>query len=66
MRQWLNSDKGVGEWWTPQNDYDRCPDQLATKAGFLTGLTQISWNPQTDKGCNSAQYRYGFHKQQLS
>lgn len=19
MRQWLNSDKGVGEWWTPQN-----------------------------------------------
>ena len=38
MRQWLNSDKGVGEWWTPQNDYDRCPDQLATKAGFLTGF----------------------------
>ena len=38
MRQWLNSDKGVGEWWTPQNDFDRCPDQLATKAGFLTGF----------------------------
>ena len=38
MRQWLNSDKGVGEWWTPQNDYDRCPDQLAAKAGFLTGF----------------------------
>ena len=40
MRQWLNSDKGVGEWWTPQNDYDRCPDQLATKAGFLTGFDE--------------------------
>ena len=38
MRQWLNSEKGVGEWWTPQNDYDRCPDQLAAKAGFLTGF----------------------------
>ena len=38
MRQWLNSEKGVGEWWTPQNDFDRCPDQLATKAGFLTGF----------------------------
>lgn len=38
MRQWLNSDKGVGEWWTPQNDFDRCPDELATKAGFLTGF----------------------------
>lgn len=40
LRQWLNSDKGVGEWWTPQNDYDRCPDQLATKAGFLTGFEE--------------------------
>ena len=38
MRQWLNSEKGGGEWWTPQTDVDRCPDQLATKAGFLTGF----------------------------
>ena len=38
MRQWLNSEKGVGEWWTPQNDFDRCPDQLTAKAGFLTGF----------------------------
>lgn len=38
MRQWLNSDKGAGEWWSPQNEFDRCPDQLATKAGFLTGF----------------------------
>jgi hypothetical protein len=39
-RQWMNSDKGVGEWWTPQNDFDRCPDQLLTKAGFLTGFDE--------------------------
>lgn len=38
MRQWLNSDKGVGQWWTPQNDYDRCPEELTRKAGFLTGF----------------------------
>jgi hypothetical protein len=36
----MNSDKGVGEWWTPQNDFDRCPDQLLTKAGFLTGFDE--------------------------
>lgn len=40
LRQWLNSDKGVGEWWTPQNNFDRVPDQLATKAGFLTGFDE--------------------------
>lgn len=40
IRQWLNSDKGVGEWWTPQGNYDRCPDQLAQKAGFLTGFNE--------------------------
>lgn len=38
MRQWLNSDKGAGQWWTPQNNYDRCPNDLASKAGFLTGF----------------------------
>ena len=38
LRQWYNSDKGVGEWWTPQNDFDRPPEQLALKAGFLTGV----------------------------
>lgn len=37
-RQWLNSDKAAGAWWTQQNDYDRAPDQLATKAGFLSGF----------------------------
>lgn len=40
MMQWLNSNKGVGEWWTPQNKYDRAPAELKTKAGFLTGLSE--------------------------
>lgn len=40
LRQWLNSDAAVGLWWTPQNNFDRCPDQLATKAGFLTGFDE--------------------------
>lgn len=40
MVQWLNSNKGAGEWWTPQNKYDRPPAELKTKAGFLTGLSE--------------------------
>ena len=40
LRQWLNSVAGVGLWWTPQNNFDRCPDQLVTKAGFLTGFDE--------------------------
>lgn len=38
IRQWLNSDKGVGKWWEAKNNYDIRPDQLFTKAGFLTGF----------------------------
>lgn len=40
IRQYLNSAAGVGEWWNPQNNYDRPPDQLAQKAGFLSGFNQ--------------------------
>lgn len=40
MRQWLNSDADINEWWTPQHDFDRAPDQLMTKAGFLSGLDE--------------------------
>lgn len=36
-RQWLNSDKGKGEWWTAQHDSDVAPNELATLPGFLTG-----------------------------
>ena len=37
-RQWLNSDRLKGKWWTKQDDWDIAPDQLATKDGFLCGL----------------------------
>lgn len=40
IRQWLNSDAPAGEWWTPQNVYDRPPQQLATLPGFMAGLPE--------------------------
>lgn len=40
IRQWLNSAAGVGEWWTPQNNFDRPPSQLASKPGFLSGFDE--------------------------
>lgn len=38
LRQWLNSDAAAGAWWASQNDYDRAPDQLSQKDGFLKGF----------------------------
>lgn len=38
LRQYLNSDKPKGSWWTPQDEWDIAPEQLATKDGFLCGL----------------------------
>ena len=38
MRQWLNSDAAIGEWWTPGNNYARTPDQLTTLPGFMSGF----------------------------
>ena len=35
LRQYLNSDAGVGGWWTKQDDWDIAPSQLTTKSGFL-------------------------------
>ena len=40
IRQYLNSDQPKGKWWTPQDDWDVAPDQLATKDGFLRGLPE--------------------------
>lgn len=40
LRQYLNSDKDAGQWWAPQDEWDIAPDQLTTKAGFLTGLPE--------------------------
>lgn len=39
-RQYLNSNKGVGEWWTPMDEWDIAPDQLNQIPGFLSGLPQ--------------------------
>ena len=38
LRQYLNSDKGVGAWWSPQSKFDIAPNELTTKAGFLSGF----------------------------
>ena len=38
LRQYLNSSKSKGQWWTPQDQWDICPDQLASKDGFLCGM----------------------------
>ena len=40
IRQWLNSTKGINEWWTAQHKGDVKPAELATKAGFLTGFDE--------------------------
>lgn len=38
LRQYLNSEQPKGKWWTPQDEWDIAPDQLATKDGFLCGM----------------------------
>jgi hypothetical protein len=40
LRQYLNSNKQKGQWWTPQDQWDICPDQLANKDGFLCGMPE--------------------------
>lgn len=44
LRQWLNSSKPKGQWWTPQDKWDICPDQLASKDGFLCGMPEEMLN----------------------
>lgn len=38
IRQFLNSDGEKGEFWTPQNKWDRRPSWYATQKGFLNGM----------------------------
>lgn len=38
IRQWLNSDAGIDAWWTQQSIYDRAPNELKTKHGFMSGF----------------------------
>lgn len=40
LRQYLNSDAAVGAWWTAQDEWDIAPDQLTTKAGYLSGWSE--------------------------
>lgn len=44
MRQWLNSRAAAGQWWTPQNPFDRAPEQLSSKRGFMAGLDEAFLN----------------------
>lgn len=44
LRQYLNSNKPKGQWWTPQDQWDICPDQLASKDGFLCGMPEDMLN----------------------
>lgn len=44
LRQWLNSSKPKGQWWTPQDQWDICPGQLASKDGFLCGMPEEMLN----------------------
>lgn len=37
-RQYYNSSAASGAWWTPQNPFDRAPQQLASQAGFMAGF----------------------------
>ena len=39
-RQFYNSDAAAGAWWTPQNPYDRAPEQLASVQGFMKGFDE--------------------------
>lgn len=44
LRQYLNSNKPKLKWWTPQDAWDICPDQLANKDGFLCGMPEEMLN----------------------
>ena len=37
IRQWLNSSAAAGEWWKPQNVFDR-PPSYASRPGYLAGF----------------------------
>lgn len=39
IRQWLNSDKAKGLWWTSAHSTDAAPSNLSTVNGFMKGLS---------------------------
>lgn len=38
IRQYLNSDKPKGQWWTAQSEWDTAPNELNSKDGYLCGV----------------------------
>lgn len=38
IRQFLNSDKPKGQWWTAQSKWDTAPNELNSKDGYLCGV----------------------------
>lgn len=38
IRQYLNSDKVKGQWWTAQDKWDIRPNELSSKDGFMRGV----------------------------
>ena len=44
LRQRLNSAAAANGWFTPQNPYDRAPDQLSTLRGFKAGFDEAFLN----------------------
>ena len=44
LRQYLNSSRPKGEWWTQQDQWDIAPDELASKDGYLCGMDQEMLN----------------------
>lgn len=38
LRQWLNTSKDAGTWWTAQTDYDVAPSYAGSTDGFIKGL----------------------------
>lgn len=44
IRQWLNSDAAAGEWWQPQNPWDRPPAYAVEIPGFLSGFSETFKN----------------------
>lgn len=69
-RQYYNSSAAAGAWWTPQNPFDRAPQQLASQAGFMAGfdsdflavlkpikvVTALNTVSDTDIGTSEATY----------
>ena len=40
IRQYLNSSAPIGAWWKAQDEWDIAPNELTTKAGFLSGCPE--------------------------